>query len=406
MVAFESFPVEISVAYEGERVRAPDMHIEFGGPEVPRKFELTLVKPIEDVEDGKIEIIGPDILELKEGGSYPLGILIEVAGKELEKDLEPVIERRVHMYTNYIEGFWHMGSRNIMWMRLSKKSFKKGLTSFKWIGQALLKLFKAELPIIEKMQVTFITNQAKIDEMYPKAMEIYGERDAKTRGLKDEEVDEFYGCTLCQSFAPSHVCVITPNRVALCGATNWFDARTSVRINPEGPNFLIPKGECLGPVKGEYSGVNEMAEKKSLGETKRVYLYSMFEFPHTSCGCFEAVVFYIPEIDGLGIAHRGFKGLAVNGLSFSTMAGLTGGGKQTEGFLGIGIEYMRSPKFLQADGGWKRVVWLTSELKERVKDVIPSDLLDKIATEAVPTIDELKNFLVEKKHPIIERIKT
>lgn len=382
------------------------MQVELGGPEVERKFELALIKPAEEVEDGKIEIIGPDISELTEGGSYPVGILVEVAGKELEKDLEPVIERRIHMYINYIEGFTHIGSRNIIWMRLSKKSFRKGLTSFKWIGRTLIGLFKAELPIIEKMQVTFITDPAKLDEMYPKAIEVYEARDVKARMLKDEEVDEFYGCILCQSFAPSHVCVITPNRVSLCGSINWFDARAAVRIDPEGPNFVIPKGECLDPIKGEYSGVNEMVEKKSLGENKRYYLYSMFGLPPTSCGCFEAIAFYIPEVDGIGVVHRGFKGPTVNGLPFSTMAGQTGGGVQTEGFLGIGIEYMRSPKFLQADGGWTRIVWMPSELKERVKDAIPPDLFDKIATETTLTIDGLKDFLAEKKHPVTERIKT
>ena len=402
---FEGFPVEVSVAYEGERVRAPDMHAEFGGSKVERKFELVLIKPAEEIKDGKIEIIGPDISELKEGGSYPLGIFIEVAGKELEKDLEPVIERRIHMYTNYIEGFWHMASRETIWVRLSKKSFKKGLISFKWIGQTLIELFKAELPVIEKMQVAFITDSAKIDEMYPEALEIYKARDERARALKDEEVDEFYGCTLCQSFAPPHVCVITPNRVSLCGSISWFDARAAVRIDPEGPNFVIPKGECIDPVKGEYSGVNEMVGEKSLGENKRFYLYSMFELPPTSCGCFEAVAFYIPEVDGMGIVPRGFKGQTVNGLPFSTMAGQTGGGIQTEGFLGLGIEYLRSPKFFQADGGWTRIVWMSSELKERVKDAIPPDLFDKIATEAVSTIDELKKFLTEKRHPVLERKK-
>lgn len=402
---FEGFPVEVSVAYEGERIRAPDMQIELGGSNVDRKFELVQLKPLGEVEDGKIEIIGPDISALKEGGSYPLGIYIEVAGKELEKDLEPVIERRIHMYTNYIEGFWHMASRETIWMRLSKKSFKKGLNSFKWIGLALLKLFKAELPIIEKMKVTFITDPAKIDEMYPKAIEIYEARDARARALRDEDVDEFYGCILCQSFAPPHVCVITPNRVSLCGSINWFDARAAVKIDPEGPNFVVPKGECLDPIKGEYSGVNQIVEERSLGENKRYYLYSMFELPPTSCGCFEAVAFYIPDVDGIGIVPRGFKGSTVNGLPFSTMAGHTGGGIQTEGFLGLGIEYMRSPKLFQADGGWERIVWMPSELKERVKDAIPPDLFDKIATEAVSTIEDLRNFLIEKKHPVARRFK-
>jgi acetyl-CoA decarbonylase/synthase complex subunit beta len=130
----------------------------------------------------------------------------------------------------------------------------------------------------------------------------------------------------------------------------------------------------------------------------------MFGYPHTSCGCFEAIAFYIPEVDGVGIVDRGFEGTAVNGLAFSTMANQTGGGKQVEGFNGIAIEYMRSPKFLQADGGWSRVVWLPSNVKERVQDAIPPELRDKIATEKdVTNTTELKDFLKEKGHPIVKK---
>ncbi|RLG92767.1 CO dehydrogenase/CO-methylating acetyl-CoA synthase complex subunit beta, partial [Candidatus Bathyarchaeota archaeon] len=293
-----------------------------------------------------------------------------------------------------------------IWLRLSKKSFEKGLNTFKYIGKVLIRLFKSELPIIEKMQVTFITDPEKIKEIYQEAMRIYEERDARARGLKDEEVDMFYGCTLCQSFAPSHVCVITPQRYSNCGAISWFDARAAARVDPKGPLFPIEKGECLDPVKGEFSGANEAVKKKSLGEVTRVWLYTAFGYPHTSCGCFEGVAFYIPEVDGFGIVHRGFRDVTVNGLPFSTLADSTAGGRQVDGFHGISIEYMRSPKFLQADGGYKRVVWMPKEVKERVKDFIPKELVDKIATEEdAKTIEELKAFLKEKGHPVVERWK-
>ncbi|RLE51049.1 MAG: CO dehydrogenase/CO-methylating acetyl-CoA synthase complex subunit beta, partial [Candidatus Methanomethylicota archaeon] len=406
MSTFEGFPVEVSPAFEGQRVRRKDMYVELGGPKIDYKFELVRVKPLDEVEDGKVEIIGPDLMELKEGGSYPLGILIYVAGEKLEEDLEGVIERRIHMYTNYIEGIMHLNQRYDIWIRIAKKSVKKGLNSFKWWGKALILLFKSEMPYIEKMQVTFVTDPEKVKELYEEALKIYERRDARVRGLKDEEVDMFYGCVLCQSFAPTHVCVITPERISLCGALTWLDARAAANIDPKGPNFPIPKGECLDPIKGEYSGVNEVVAKRSLGEVKRVYLYSMFEYPHTSCGCFEAIAFYIPEVDGIGIVHRGFKGTAVNGLPFSTMAAQTGGGMQSEGFLGIGIEWMRSRKFFYADGGWNRIVWMPKVLKERVKDAIPPELYDKIATEEDATnIEELKNFLLEKGHPLAEKIR-
>ncbi len=111
-------------------------------------------------------------------------------------------------------------------------------------------------------------------------------------------------------------------------------------------------------------------------------------------------------MEGLGIVDRGFKDVTVNGLPFSTLADSTAGGRQIDGFHGISIEYMRSPKFLKVDGGWNRVVWVPAAVKERVKDFIPKEVVDKIATEnEVKTIDELKAFLEERGHPVVQRWK-
>ena len=404
MSMFKDIPVEVGVIYEGERIRRNDMQVELGGPTVKEKFELAKVKPLNEIEDGKVTIIGPDLKDLKEGGAYPLGILVEAAGKSLDAGLEGVIERRIHGYLNYIEGFMHLNQRYDIWIRIGKKSFQKGLTSFEQIGKVLFRLFKSELPIIEKVQLTFVTDPAKISEMYTSAVADYEARDAKARGLKDEEVDKFYGCALCQSFAPSHVCVITPQRYSNCGAISWFDGKASASIDPKGPVFAIDRGQILNAEKGEYSGVNEMAKKRTMGEVNQVWLYTAFDHPHTSCGCFEAVTFYIPEVDGFGVVNRSFKGATVNGLPFSTIADSAAGGRQIDGFHGMSIEYMRSKKFFAADGGWNRVVWLPKEVKERVKEFIPKDVVDKIATEENATnIDALKTFLKDKSHPVVAK---
>jgi len=402
---FDDVPVDVGVIYEGERIRWADAHMELGGPRIERKFELVRARPMDKVKDGEIKIIGPDIKDM-EKKSYPIGILVEVAGKEVEEELEGVIERRIHEYCNYIEGLMHVNQRYDVWLRLSEKSFKKGLNTFTMIGKVLYRLYKNELPIIEKIQITFFTDKAKVDEMYEMAMKVYEARDARARGLRDEDVTEFYGCNLCQSFAPTHSCVITPQRYANCGAISWFDGRAAARVDPKGPIFKISKGECLDPIKGEYSGANESLKKNTMGTITRVQLYTAFGYPHTSCGCFEAAAFYIPEVDGLGIVHRGYKGTAVNGLTFSAIADSTAGGRQVDGFHGISFEYMRSPKFLQADDGWNRIVWMPKDAKERVKDFIPAEVIDKIATEEdVSTVEELAAFLKEKKHPVVERWK-
>jgi acetyl-CoA decarbonylase/synthase complex subunit beta len=402
MSAFKDIPVEVGVIYEGQRIRRNDMYVEFGGPDIKQKFELAIVRKPEQVEDGKVTIVGPDIKDMEQGKSYPLGILIEVSGPTLEPELEGVVERRIHAYSNFIEGFMHLNQRYDIWLRLSKKAFQKGLNSFEYIGKVLQRLFKSELPIIHKMQVTFITDPQKVNKLHAEAMRIYDGRDARARGLKDEEVDKFYGCALCQSFAPTHVCVITPQRYSNCGAISWFDCRAAANVDPKGPVFAIEKGQQMDSRKGEYTGVNEAVKKKSLGEVTRVELYTAFGHPHTSCGCFEGVAFFIPEADGFGIVNRAYKDVTVNGLAFSTLADSTAGGRQIDGFHGISIEYMRSPKFLQADGGWNRVVWMPKEVKDRVKTFIPADVVDKIATEEnAKTIDELKVFLREQDHPVV-----
>lgn len=406
MSMFEDIPVGVGIIYEGERIRRNDMYVELGGPDVKEKFELVKVKGLDEVEDGKVTTFGPDFKDMDEGKTYPIGILIEVAGAKLDSELEGVIERRIHAYANFIEGFMHLNQRYDIWMRLSKKSFQKGLKSFEYIGKVLHRLFKSELPIIEKLQITFITDAERVKELYSEAISTYEARDARARGMMDEEVDKFYGCILCQSFAPTHVCVITPQRYSNCGAISWFDGRAAASVDPKGPVFTIDRGELIDPVKGEYSGVNEAAKKRTLGEISKVWLYTAFGYPHTSCGCFEGVAFYIPEVDGFGIVNRGYRDVTVNGLPFSTLADSTAGGRQVDGFHGISIEYMRSQKFLQADGGWERVVWLPKEVKEKVKDFIPNELIDKIATEEdAKNIDDLKAFLKERDHPVVARWK-
>lgn len=403
MSMFDDIPVEVGIIYEGERIRWSDTHVEFGGQREKHKFELVKVRGLDEIEDGVVNIVGNDLSNLEPERSYPFGILIEVAGKDLEEDLEGVIERRIHEYINFIEGFMHLNQRYDIHLRISKKAFQKGLTSFTIVGKVLERLYKSEMPFIEKIQITFMTDPEKVAKIFIEAEETYEARDSKARGMKDEEADAFYGCTLCQSFAPTHCCVITPQRYSNCGAISWFDGRAAARIDPKGPLFTIEKGECIDPFRGEYTGANEVVKEKSLGAIERVWFYTAFGYPHTSCGCFEGLAFYIPEVDGFGLVYRDFKGVTVNGLPFATMADSTAGGRQIDGFHGVSIEYLRSPKLLQADGGWNRIVWIPDNIKNRVKDFIPTDVVDKIATEKdVENILQLKDFLKRKVHPVVE----
>jgi len=287
-------------------------------------------------------------------------------------------------------------------MRISKGAVEKGFNSLKMLGTVLIRLFKAELPIIEQAQVTIYTDPKAIEKPYEMAMGIYDKRDERARTIHDDDVDMFYGCVLCQSFAPTHACCITPDRTSLCGSINWFDARAAAKVDPKGPLFEVPPGECYNLEAGEYEGINAMIKKRSLGEIERIYLYSGMELPHTSCGCFEAIDFFIPEVNGHGIVDRNFGDVAINGLPFSAMANQTGGGKQMPGFNGISIQYIGSPKYQQYDGGINQTVWMNSGVKDRVAEFLPADLVAKIATEKeVQDINALKEWLKEKDHPVV-----
>ncbi len=213
-------PVAYGPAFEGERIRKEDMFIEFGGNRTP-SFEWVRMREMEEIEDGKVIVVGNNWLErYEQGGKMPLGIIVDVAGRKMQKDFEPVIERKVHSNINEAQGVWHMGQRDINWMRISHNAKNEGFT-LEHLGIINVTMthsrFKA---IVDKVQVTIYTDEADVLRLQEEARNVYKERDQRMAGLIDEAVDIFYSCLLCQSFAPSHVCVISPERLGLCGALN------------------------------------------------------------------------------------------------------------------------------------------------------------------------------------------
>lgn len=128
----------------------------------------------------------------------------------------------------------------------------------------------------------------------------------------------------------------------------------------------------------------------------------------TACGCFECIVMLIPEANGVMVVSREDTSMTPAGMTFSTLAGIAGGGLQTPGVMGVGKFYLLSPKFILADGGFKRVVWMSSVLKETMADELQAvairegdtDLIDKIADERnATTVDDLLAWLEEHNHP-------
>jgi acetyl-CoA synthase len=402
-------PVPYGSAFEGEVVRRADMRVEFGGKK-SRAVEYLFMDKMDNVEDGKIELIGPDFEDVEEGGSIDLGILVKVAGRKMEKDFEPVLERQIHYFINGASGVQHIGQRDIAWIRISKGATEKGF-NLKHFGDILHARYHSDFgSIVDKVEVTIITDPKLHAEWLEKARVAFDERNERMGAMTDESVDEFYSCTLCQSFAPDHLCVISPERLGLCGAYNWLDCKASKQINPTGPNQPIKKGSVIDDNKGYFQGVNEFVEVASHGAVKEVSMYSIMENPMTACGCFECISMVIPEANGIMIVSREDSSMTPAGMTFSTLAGVAGGGLQTPGVMGHGKFYISSQKFILPDGGLKRVVWMSSILKEQMREQLNAiaeregdpDLLDKIADETIATdVEGVVNYITEKNHPAL-----
>jgi acetyl-CoA synthase len=403
-------PVSYGSAFEGEVVRKADMRVEFGG-KYSRCFEYLRMAEMDEVQDGKINLVGPGFDEIADQGAMDMGIVIEVAGRKMQTDFEPVLERQVHYFVNGASGIQHIGQRDIAWIRISNAAAEKGF-NLKHFGEILYARFHADFgAIVDKVQVTIYTDEVQFAEWLEEARQAYDYRNRRLADLTDDAVDTFYDCTLCQSFAPTHVCIVSPERLGLCGAYNWLDCKASFEINPTGPNQPVLKGRLIDPVKGYWVGTNENAVKNSQGAVTEVAMYSIMENPMTACGCFECIVMYIPEVEGVMVVSREDTSMTPMGMTFSTLAGMAGGGLQTPGVMGVGKFYLTSPKFISADGGFRRVVWMSSFLKESMaaefsavaeREGVP-DLVDRIADErSVTTVEELVAWVDEKKHPVLE----
>ena len=131
----------------------------------------------------------------------------------------------------------------------------------------------------------------------------------------------------------------------------------------------------------------------------------------TSCGCFECICGIMPEANGVVVVNREYAGMTPTGMTFGELASMTGGGEQTPGFMGHGRHFIASKKFIGAEGGLERIVWMPKELKDDVaarlnrtaKEVYGIDnFTDMICDETIATDSEgVLAFLQEKGHPAL-----
>lgn len=406
-------PIELPVPYgpsfEGELIRKPDTYVEAGGTR-STAFEVLLSKDEDSIEDGSIKMIGKEIDDFEAGSIIPLAMIVEVYGKDMHDDLEPVIERRFHSSINFAQGVWHAGQRDSDWVRISNKAKEAGF-KLADLGKILVHKVKEEFGgIATRVQATIITDESEIQRRMPEAKEAYDRRDERMKGLKDDLVDDFYTCTMCQSFAPAHICIVSPERIGLCGAINWLDAKAGHEISPNGPNQPLKKEDAIDIDKGEFRGINDMISSASHGDIERICMYSLMDAPMTSCGCFEVIAAMTVDMQAVVLVDRDFPGMTPVGMKFSTLAGSIGGGRQTPGFMGIGKKYITSEKFISAEGGIARIAWMPKHLKDLIKeqfqrrceDIGMPDLWNKIADETITDDAEgLMAWMAQVEHPAL-----
>ena len=404
-------PVSYATAFEGEIIRRGDMQVEVDGSRVDC-FELVQTRTAAEVEDHQINVIGPEIDEIPVGSKISLSYTIEVAGKAMQPDFESVMERKIHAWINCIEGVMHTGQRDMIRVRISKADYEAGF-KFKHIGEVLYAKVMSEFEaVVDKCQVTIVVDPEKNAELRAQANEIFNKRDARLASMTDESVDEFYTCIMCQAFSPSHVCIVTPERLGLCGAVSWLDAKATKELDPAGPCQPILKNGCQDERLGRYDSMDEAVCKYSQGAVERITLYSLFEDPMTSCGCFECICGMEPCSMGVVITCREHAGITPLGMSFSEMASMTGGGVQTPGFMGHGKHFISSKKFIAAEGGPGRIVWMPKMLKDQMRERLDATALelygvenftDMVADETICEEDpeQLLNYLSEVGHPVL-----
>ncbi|MDR3314997.1 MAG: CO dehydrogenase/CO-methylating acetyl-CoA synthase complex subunit beta [Coriobacteriales bacterium] len=403
-------PVSYSSAFEGEIVRRDATRIDFDGSRFD-SLEWVRMREIHEIEDHAIEIIGPDVEDFEEGERVGLGIVAEVAGKNMLTDFEPVIERNFHNFINCAEGIMHTGQRDLIRIRISKDAFNAGFR-LRHIGEIVYAKIKSEYEaLIDKCQVKIYTKSEDLKELRTEINKVFDTRDARLASMTDETVDVFYNCILCQSFSPAHVCIVTPERLGLCGAVSWLDAKAMNQLDPNGACQVVTKERVVDEHVGIWEDVNENVAAQSHGNLQQVTLYSIMVDPMTSCGCFECICGIETYSNGVVIVNREHTGITPLGMSFSEMASMTGGGVQTPGFMGHGKHFIASKKFMRAEGGPARIVWMPKALKELVapklnataKELYGIDnYVDMIGDETITDDPEvLMNHLSEKGHPVL-----
>lgn len=392
--------------FENRRIRKADAYFEFGGTDATASYEIVLSS--DEVEDGSVFVDGGEICEL-ERGEYPLSIEVGVSG-DVDPGMEQAIERRVHFALSRTEGVWHSGQRDNSWVRISVDAVEKGIR-FKDLGDNIISDIRNNFRnVVKGVEVRFSITPSFVSAGLEKAKVHYNKRDSLLKDITDDDVEVFFTCTMCQTYAPGHICIITPERPSVCGSVTWADAKVGSEIDPYGHQRPFFKGELIDEIKGIWKGVDDMVRKASMGSISRACVHSVVDYPLTACSCMEVVVAVSDDRRSIFLVDRSDTGGNPSGMSFSELSSLVGRGSQIPGYMGIGKHYILSPGFLRGDGGLCRVSWISSRLKsmlgESLRDACEETgvkgLFDRIGDEnSVSDTTSLEHWMLKKDHPAL-----
>ncbi|MBT3283919.1 hypothetical protein HOJ44_06890 [Candidatus Bathyarchaeota archaeon] len=382
-MAVPDVPLEVGPIFGREKIEEPVIEIK-GSPE-----SFVVAIPNHSVTEDELRVKGESLDDVS--------ILVELGNPAIDEIVTMGVEGSLLRVIKYIKGVQvNLVGGSVDSLQISEGAKEKG---FEY--EHLLKVIQVEMrnkfPLIGPMKISLLLDHVEVEKLGPGIKSFKEERKAHVEGATEESVDAFYGCMRCASFSLSHACTVSPDRPSQCGSSPWWILKAQALLAPGNPYYnctLIEKGELIDPERGEYSGINKATSERTKGRVERVYLHSIFQHPHTACSCFQNVAYYIPELDGIALVHRNYSGEAPGGWTWSKLANNVAGYQNPDGFTTFATMYLKSSKFFQADGGYDRVVWMTSKLKTIAGDSIPEERSSRIATEKEATkLAELKEVL-------------
>ncbi len=307
-----------------------------------------------------------------------IGVLVTIGDDTLDAPAAGELEQVAVRYLNLLHGVRVEAAQPL---RLALAEFEP--PDGRQMAEVVRRALRLEYPRLGPIHVSVIGERERLRSVADEVQALRAARADEMVHLTEAEPEVVYACESCAPFSREHVCFTHPLRAPMCGRP-WTEMLVGARYmdvsagrpwrrrgRPENCCAVVPLGRCLDPLKGEYEGLNEFVRRATEGRMERVFLHSVREFPHSSCGCFYALAWWSDEMGGIGLMHRGFEGSAPDGSTWNLLANRAGG-KQQPGITGLASGYMASPKFLQGDGGWGAVKWMTRKLQEELEDAVPA----------------------------------